>query len=159
MLFHMVASVLFSMAALSTAIAKILIGCWRILTNQRMVEKAAMESKTEVTMWKSIKNWIRKWCHKWVYILFGVTYRKNSVHYLLLKDPRVWPQWPQPHRRPQIQPGSSGGGWAQAVWPLLQRVLQRNLLATLSLHAGQGHLQDRLLECKEFFRKSSLVLQ
>ena len=78
MLFHMVASVLFSMAALSTAIAKILIGCWRIFTNQRMVEKATMESKTEATMWKSIKNWIRKWCHKWVYILFGVIYRKNK---------------------------------------------------------------------------------
>ena len=78
MLFHMVSSVLFSMAALSTAIAKILNGCWRILTNQRMVEKATMESKTEATMWKSIKNWIRKWCHKWVYILFGVTYPKKK---------------------------------------------------------------------------------
>ena len=27
---------------------------------------------------KEHKNWIRKWCHKWVYILFGVTYPKNK---------------------------------------------------------------------------------
>ena len=71
----MVASLLISMAALSTAIAKILNGCWRILTNRRMVEKATMESKT---MGKRIKNWISKWCHEWLYILFGVTYQKDK---------------------------------------------------------------------------------
>ena len=42
------------------------------------VDRATMGNKTEATMWKSIKNWIRNRCHKWVSILFGVTYRKNK---------------------------------------------------------------------------------
>ena len=37
-----------------------------------------MESKTEGTTWKSIKNYIRNWCQKWCCILFGVIYRENK---------------------------------------------------------------------------------
>ena len=76
MLFHMVACILFSMVALLPLISKILIGCWRKSTDQKMVEKATMESKTEAT--KSIRNRFRKWCQKCLYILFGATYRKNK---------------------------------------------------------------------------------
>ena len=52
MLFHMVPSVLLSMVASITTYFKE--SDW--LTNQKMVEKATMESKTEGTMWKSIKS-------------------------------------------------------------------------------------------------------
>ena len=37
-----------------------------------------MESKTEGTTWKSIKNYIRNWCQKWCCILFGAIYRENK---------------------------------------------------------------------------------
>ena len=37
-----------------------------------------MESKTKATMWKRIKNCFRYWCPKWLYILFGATYRQNK---------------------------------------------------------------------------------
>ena len=37
-----------------------------------------MESKTEGTMWKSIKNCVRNWCQKWPCILFGANYRENK---------------------------------------------------------------------------------
>ena len=43
-----------------------------------MVERAAMERKTEATTWKSIKNWIITRCQKWPCILFGLTYRENK---------------------------------------------------------------------------------
>ena len=43
-----------------------------------MVIEAAMESKTEGTMWKSIKNYIRNWCQKWPCILFGAIYQENK---------------------------------------------------------------------------------
>ena len=42
------------------------------------VDRAAMENKTKATMWKSIKNWIRNRCHKWVYILFGSPVKKTN---------------------------------------------------------------------------------
>ena len=56
MLFHIVPSVLLSMATLLTAISKILMGCLRLLTIRRMVEKATMESKTKGTMGKKNKK-------------------------------------------------------------------------------------------------------
>ena len=38
-----------------------------------------MESKTEVTTWKSIKNLlIRNWCQKWCCLLFGPIYREKK---------------------------------------------------------------------------------
>ena len=43
-----------------------------------VVIKATMESKTEGTTWKSIKNYIRNWCQKWCCILFGAIYRENK---------------------------------------------------------------------------------
>ena len=55
-----------------------LIGCWRISTNQKMVQIATMESKTEGTMWKSIKNCVRKRSQKWCCILFWANHRENK---------------------------------------------------------------------------------
>ena len=43
-----------------------------------MVIEAAMESETEGTIWKSIKNYIRKWCQNWPCILFEAIYWENS---------------------------------------------------------------------------------
>ena len=43
-----------------------------------MVKRATMESKTEGTMWKSIKNCVRNRCQKWPCILFGVNYQENK---------------------------------------------------------------------------------
>ena len=37
-----------------------------------------MESRTEGTMWKSIKNCTRNWCQKWPCILYGVIYWENK---------------------------------------------------------------------------------
>ena len=37
-----------------------------------------MESKTEATMWKSLKSWVRNRCQKLPCILFWVTYRENK---------------------------------------------------------------------------------
>ena len=51
-----------------------------------MVIEAAMESKTEGTMWKSIKNYIRNWCQKWPCILFGAIYRENKQWSSYLQD-------------------------------------------------------------------------
>ena len=78
MLFHMVASVLLSMVAFSTILWLVKILQQPIRIFAMAVDRAAMENKTEATMWKSIKNWIRNRCHKWVYILFGVTCQKNK---------------------------------------------------------------------------------
>ena len=72
------ASVLLSMAALLTAISKILIGCMKNFDPSENGWKATMVSKTKANMGKRIKNWISKWCLKWLYILFGVTYRNNK---------------------------------------------------------------------------------
>ena len=74
----MVASVLLSMVAFSTILWLVKILQQPIRIFAMAVDRAAMENKTEATMRKSIKNWIRNRCHKWVYILFGVTYRKNK---------------------------------------------------------------------------------
>ena len=43
-----------------------------------MVNRATMESKTEGTTWKSIKNYIRNWCQKWCCIFLGAIYRENK---------------------------------------------------------------------------------
>ena len=53
-------------------------GCWRISTNQKVVEKATMESKTEGTMWQSIQNCVRDSCQKWPCILSWTNYRENK---------------------------------------------------------------------------------
>ena len=37
-----------------------------------------MESKTEGTMWKSIKNCLKNRCQKWPCILFGANYQENK---------------------------------------------------------------------------------
>ena len=44
-----------------------------------------MESKTEATMWKSMKSWVRNRCRKWPCILFGVTFQENKQCYLLVQ--------------------------------------------------------------------------
>ena len=49
--------------------------------NKKTVIKGTMESKTEGTMWKSIKSWIRNRCQKWRCILFGITYHENKKCY------------------------------------------------------------------------------
>ena len=66
----------------------ILIGCWRILTNKKTVEKATMESKTEGTMWKIKQNCIRDSYQKWPCILFRANYPENKqcLASLLLKN-------------------------------------------------------------------------
>lgn len=37
-----------------------------------------MEGKTEATMWKSLKSWVRNRCQNWPCILCGVTHRENK---------------------------------------------------------------------------------
>ena len=78
MLFHMVASVLLSMVAFSTILWLVKILQQPIRIFAMAVNRAPMENKIKATMWKSIKNWIRNRCHKWVYILFGVTCQKTN---------------------------------------------------------------------------------
>ena len=85
----MVASILFSMVASITVSFKILIGYWNFLTSKKVVEKATMHSKTETTVWKSIKTVSKtnvksdlafsyrenkKWC-------FFSRFSGNSVYY------------------------------------------------------------------------------
>ena len=41
-------------------------------------------SKTEGTMWKSIKNCVRYRCRKWPCILFGANHRENKQWYTLI---------------------------------------------------------------------------
>ena len=43
-----------------------------------MVLRATMESKTEGTIWKSIKNCLRNRCQKWPCILFRANHRENK---------------------------------------------------------------------------------
>ena len=56
MLFHMIAAVLLSMVAFSTILWLVKILQQPIRIFAMAVDRAAMENKTEATMWKSIKN-------------------------------------------------------------------------------------------------------
>ena len=94
MLFHMVASVLLSMVAFSTILWLVKILQQPIRIFAMAVNRAAMDNKTEATVWKSIKNWIRNRCHKWVYILFRVTCQKNKQwNVLMLEVSIICSQW------------------------------------------------------------------
>ena len=53
-----------------------------------MVKRAAMESKTEGTMWKSIKICIRNWCQKYPAFCLGPTIKKTH------SDPSYWVEHP-----------------------------------------------------------------
>ena len=50
----------------------------QILSCKWLLKLPTIESKTEGTTWKSIKNYIRNWCQKWCCILFGAIYRENN---------------------------------------------------------------------------------
>ncbi len=53
---------------------------------------------------------------------------------------------PDPDVRPQVLPGHASAGWWETLRRVLQWVLQRDVLAPLPLHAGQGGLQQGTLE-------------
>ena len=73
MLFHMVWSILFGVLALKTLEWEFMIGCWRILTN----EKAKTLNEMDHAKSKSIKNcvWCRKLCAFW----FAVTWAFENM--------------------------------------------------------------------------------
>ena len=78
LLFQVVPSVLLSMAALITMYMKESDWLLKNFYQSEKVYRATMESKTEGTTWKSIKNYIRNWCQNWCCILFGDIYRENK---------------------------------------------------------------------------------
>ena len=95
MLFHMVASVLFSMAALSTAISKILIGCWRIFDQSENGWKSYHGKQNRGYHVKEHKNWTRKWCviNEFTFCLGSPVIKTNSAASILPQTVRIslWP--------------------------------------------------------------------
>ena len=90
-----------------------------------MVIEATMESKTEGTTWKSIKNYIRNWCQRWPCILFGAVYRENKQWHILkffsrqaTGIARKFSQQVEQQSTPGVKYPSALAGPAQATHPL-----------------------------------------